>query len=745
MLIFRPQAISQTLTSSIQPPGHQSSLQGIKPPRSIAVKAPTSHPNTSHGPGPYDRSKPPTSHVPYVGKKRTTGVLKAPVSSRPTTNGLKPPESHLTKQKIVKEPTSTRIIMGNSSDSMSKPVKRQLIPDGTSAQSKLVRPKGLIGRPNSVAGGLPQPNAIGLHKKSPMASSRGISRSLQSIPQYFKPRGNGMSKLKSTSSDELSTSQVANSSKPKLATIPSARSSQQLSRFGKPSGIRPRASSYKTNRQTPMNISTPCHVSKAEANKLDKLKISPIGDTSLLEKSKKPQNDSVNGTFDSSLLAGPIVITETGPSDDSSSLDIVPLENNNKNPTSTIAPESFNATYSKSIIQPALDCSQTNLPGSEQQQQNLNATTVLSSAPPPHPNNNNNCNLTKDLNQTRVIPMSQIEDRTDGQPVTNELDNITCEIPDMVNNHNSISFFNQTRVIHHNSNSATSDVSANVATNLNATHVITNQNITATSTKENVDNDVFNESNDFLDNQQMPLYEETPLKKGDTTTESQDTNSSFTDDILKVIAAISSNINTEPASSVVMTTSPMKHVGPMTEHVLHHEVINTIMSHSLASTSTTTASATAMRNNLQNTGGLDDEKTLELDLTTPSNRQKAKSVSLLESPKTPDKGDMESDDTIFDIGTRAYSVSAADLRRNKVVRRNTFQAHDSSKFRAPKEMNVLETLEGNILMDNTSFLQFSNDTRAIKTMLLKLKRTLLEVNLSNGSLELLILLSLSSW
>ena len=220
----------------------------------------------------------------------------------------------------------------------------------------------------------------------------------------------------------------------------------------------------------------------------------------------------------------------------------------------------------------------------------------------------------------------------------------------------------------------------------------------------------------------MSLCDDTPQKTDlSILNETREDNSSFTDDILKVIAAISSQVNTQPISSVIMTTSPMKQY--QTEHVLHHEVIR----HESFTNSTIGIDKSNMMSEastIKNNDTLDSSILQELEIdTTP----KAKSHSIIEYPSAPTTPKNDEEENFFNISNRCYTVSAAELRRNKVSRRNTFQAHDSSRFRAPKEMNTLETLEGNILMDNTSFLQLSNDTRSIKTMLLKLKRTLLEV------------------
>jgi len=128
----------------------------------------------------------------------------------------------------------------------------------------------------------------------------------------------------------------------------------------------------------------------------------------------------------------------------------------------------------------------------------------------------------------------------------------------------------------------------------------------------------------------------------------------------------------------------------------------------------------------QNTDITDEEEFALVDLP--------RSLSMSEEPKTPIKDDTEFE---YDLGCRSHTISLGALGRGegkqaKIRRHNTLGSQDLlRKFRVPKQMNTMETLEGNILMDNTTYLHFTNEVKATKTMLLKLRRTLLEADCSS--------------
>jgi hypothetical protein len=686
---FRPHAPTQQQIPQPRP------TSGLRAPKSNTLKPPKPNTSQSHGPSPYDRSKPQSSAIPYVGKKRTTGALKAPESRNilGPKNSIANTTRNISSNQSLEKETLDKKQMGNTIPS--KPVKRQLIPPAATSKSKLTHPRGTISRPLTASGTVPRPqSSAGIvqprgiaqpRKNSPMASKKTISRSLQSLPQASQ---NNMSRgrlAKSPSVDTLNISK--NVSKPRSnlgKPKPNA-----TSRLGKSVLVRPRASSHKPPDLKNNIISTPCQASSNR--QLNKLKISPIVNNNQSDTQESNMLEQA-GLPNESVEASKSVISLNNTN---GSFDAISNESVDKIPVDQAGTDmSFNATYSKiDIPHPNRTLPVFNVP-----QQDANSTKVISEDVV-----NNNDSYSHDLNQTHVLS-THFANVTQNLPLNESGDGSNCNIPKPSDS--SLSFLNHTRVIPATTRSV--DLSL-----LNATRIMNQDDV----------NDVFDET-DFLANQLMPMCEETPQKKTNITlNESRDNNSSFTDDILKVIAAISSNINTQPISSVVMTTSPMKQVGPRTEHVLHHEVIKDLNETNL------TSEATTLKNDT-----LDSSALQELGL---DNAPKPKSNSFAEvpqlSPTTPVKGS-DDNDNFFSIANRCYTVSAAELRRNRVSRRNTFQAHDASKFRVPKEMNMLETLEGNILMDNTSFLQLSNDTRAVKTMLLKLKRTLLEVINNNQNL-----------
>lgn len=667
---------AQKLTKGI--PSSSGIRQPLKKPTGIKLAN-----STAHGPSPYDRSKPQIGHIPYVGKKRVTGTLKAPEnkSSLSIKNNKTINKSAASNNSTLNQtkPTESDASMGNVNPSNVKPVKRQLIP--SSGKSKLP-PKQSIARPTSTTG-IVQPRSMGPPRvNSPISTKyKAISRSLQTLPQ------NPQNKSKIVKSASIDNLESNHSNRPTIA--------KPVSKIGKPPAlIRPRASSYKGANKLVNVVSTPCQPNQTQNKHLNKLKISPI--VSNAEGEEKSGEGAENNTFDQGILATELPNDSAGQSlvsgdDSNSSFDVISNESIESAVKAPLEEEisHLNATYNK------MNLTNTNktLPVVKNDGGNVIDTTA---------NEFDNSNSIKDLNQTHVI--SELVSKTQ-RLSANENENVTWTMPEL--NNNSASFLNQTHVIQKNSLQPNPDC--------NTTRVINKEEETS-----------LNDS-DFLEHQSMPLCEDTPLKTNITLNESFEDHSSFTDDILKVIAAISSNINTQPISSVVMTTSPIKQYGVSTEHVLHHELVHdNVFS---PATSDMNSEVVSEMSTVRNSDTLDATSLQELELD-PSAPRKPKSMSIAhfpESPTTPLKDD-ENDDSFFNIANRCYTVSAAELRRNKVSRRNTFQSHDSSRFRVPKEINMLETLEGNIMMDNTSFLQLCNDTRAVKTMLLKLKRTLLEVD-----------------
>ncbi len=79
----------------------------------------------------------------------------------------------------------------------------------------------------------------------------------------------------------------------------------------------------------------------------------------------------------------------------------------------------------------------------------------------------------------------------------------------------------------------------------------------------------------------------------------------------------------------------------------------------------------------------------------------------------------------------------ATTRRRSLVRRNTSPYFTSSlpnslspgpNFRMPKESTISETEDGSVIMDESSFRYYQNETKSMKTYLLRLKRILQEVS-----------------
>ena len=191
--------------------------------------------------------------------------------------------------------------------------------------------------------------------------------------------------------------------------------------------------------------------------------------------------------------------------------------------SNTTATLSFNSTYNK------LDISSTK-PNQTHLVDNLNRTAVISSK-----EENNNIKNLEDFNNTRLIPATDFQGNVTQVITPNDQLNVTHNINPIANE--SANFLNQTRVIELNSSNL-----------LNATHIIPlkDDNVTSLSNPD--------ETSDFLENLSMPLCDDTPQKTDlSILNETQEDNSSFTDDILKVIAAISSQVNTEPC---LLYTSP---------------------------------------------------------------------------------------------------------------------------------------------------------------------------------------------
>ena len=469
--------------------------------------------------------------------------------------------------------------MGNA---VAKPVKRQLIPPGATNKSKLVQPRSAIARPQSSTSAHPPKT-----KSSSMADKKSISRSLQTLPQSSSTANTSRGKLtKSSSTDALSSISKntavkprSNIGKPANALKPPA----PTSRFTKPGLIRPRHSSHKP--KTEMSISTPCQTG---GKHLNTLKISPIinnnsdnltQDVSGLDNSGLP-NEPAN--LSQSVLGSDI--SYTGPSiskDDH--INELPKED-----SSAAKSLNFNATFNKIDI-PSSDLNRTQTVVKD----DPNTTTVVVK----HEENNN---VIDDMNQTHVIGAGNL---TQTLPANDQL-NLTANLTKPIDN------LNQTHVIN-----------TSVNPSLNATRVIENED-------KNVDWD----ETDFLEHQAMPHFEETPQKGDKTLDDSQENNSSFTDDILKVIAAISSQVNTLPEPSVVMTMSPMKISGDLTEHVLHHEIVqqsnNTVTLPSNSNKSYLVSDASTIKND-DDTLDSSALKELELD-TTP----KPKSNSVVEQGTT---------------------------------------------------------------------------------------------------------------
>lgn len=702
----RPQDVTVPVSQSSMGLAHSKPHNDAVRPRMLMKTyghPPTSVNSFQHGPSPYNRSRANVSQIPYVGKKRVTGVLKAPESKL---------SRHPPHQPVLQNQTRMSVQNNVTYGTEQKPIRRQLIPEGKS-QPKLIQPKTQASkdRPKSC---LVQPRGFAVKPSNDsgnLSGGRGLSRSLQTLPQgLVKPRGAKKETWSNRSASQENliseprkrpTSGMAQS-RGSTETLNSriAASTGSLNKFGAPSGlskkigaanstvnkfagktVRPRVSTLNNSHNSTVNISTPCHTTQPPGKEhLKHLKISPIGNS-----------EDPNSTFDlSQTIQTNNAANETRIVEDKNHNETSVFDSSNMQFTAPVS--DLNATYNRASI--------------------LNKTEIIST----------------DSNE------SQFENVESDSSVVNASDVGTEE-------NYGVESLDQTRVIH-------------------------SQYFDETRTIHHVDdNNEFNESKDFIGNETMPknLGDDTPYKTNlNESALEMSENSPFTEDILKVIAAISSNLNTRPTNVVTVTTSPLKqstNVTTLSNSVTKKlELTNEVsLSDELSFAETHFGTPKQLQLEdfheevshekefsetheiLQHREEIDHFKvrTLSEDVIEEDcEKTHLKTQSMLSSPTTPNHNELGQEFN-FSHPARCNTVSLGVLSRggfkdgkfSKLIRRNTFASQDlTSKFRVPKEMNLTETLEGNIVMDNTSFLHFSNDVRSMKTQLLKLKRTLLEAD-----------------
>ena len=747
----------------------------LKAPKRTAygvMKYPGSKTTTmQHGHSPYGRDKIPSSQISNIGKNKTTGLVKA--SENVVNQSIK---SNVATKPPLKSSVPRTGSSDNNTNGEQKPVRRQIIPN---AGSKLKLP-----RPNSFAGpktqGLMQPKAGIKAGSNPATSASTLSKSksLQTLPQAIKGRGakkesvipksasqdnmlrpTGMSIKPRSIPKSLSQDNIVRSASAPLKQMPKRRSSETLT---KPNGFkppkpgfhgnftRPRVSTLSSTLNTTVNISTPCYV-KQSNKKLKDLQISPIITCD--------DNNDPECTFD--VTHGMDVCDMKPPKD-------LIEENNNAlstgdlnvtyNPEKMIT-QTVDTTSEQQIINVQKGFTKPNINDSDvvlnetcAQDGSINVSTT------PELSASREC-----LNKTHVcLDKTHIIDGTNSDAFLKEVC-VTDGSMDKLNDSNS-NLLNETRVLD-GTRSAVNNCTAalnethvldrtrsgvnnctaalnethvldrtrsgvnNCTAALNETHVITNLNdLNETVNLHDVhsrDNRLFTDS-DFLENVVMPQFnlDDTPLKVNNFSHKE-----SFSEDILKVLEAIicTSNNNNTSSDAVFVSTSPMKQqINDIEKDDVSMENLdnesdrmNFIDSH--FGSIPTHREGTPLSIELKHTEGT--PLSIELKNADDTDIQTSHSVPPFTPPTTPTS-----------LGSRCntISVSRGEWKDRglgvRLTRRNTFASQDfSSKFRFPKQMNAMESLEGNILMDNTSFLHLSNDVRSMKTQLLRLKRTLLEV------------------
>ena len=803
-MCFRPQSIPTKPQDPQQITAPRNDGQTFKKPLAPKQTALNSS-STKHGNTPYERNKQASSHIPYVGKKRATGSLKAPVSkgsytgqekgntlnneNKPQTQSkigqpIKRLSSNLTQPVAPKPPINAQEAANTSSDH--KPVRRQIISDAA-ASAPVKKSSGggkqlkSIAKPLSgvaqLASGIVQPRSQSQNTSrssnntlNNMSGGRALSRSLQTIPQNIKTKLQPKQGMSSKYASEESLSKNPNRTiQSNSSNLPPARQNGGMEggKFGfkAPSNFRPRAVSQTLNKT--VHMSTPCQPTTV---KRDELKVSPIvtGTTTVetTQASDKSIVDSKNRTLNVSLNQerpeGLILDTEK---------ELVAQLNFSNHSQDLSYDQSHNVSGGQSN---GLLIDQTTTKKVEDTRTNLLGTTTLLLDDVMNKGNN-----TDFFNQTVIIrkpsdEMSfedekEISNEANKTFAMNQLNRTHAVESDLNQIHTKEIPLNKTRILDQSDSLDLNKthVLDTVPSDFSKTHVLNNH--------ANTTQDIYNESNGELEEEMKVLYETFPVNEKSLAAELQEqidehisqsfSNSgnipesefienvampsnlgkdtpckseiddmnmehSFTEDIAKVIAAISSGVGTHASASMVVSTSPLKSATTENEvtnvNVCSHSTVNHLTSEKVKHFLDIPITKSRTRESSENSDVFHDDEDFAL-VEVPKTPTHSSNIL----PKTPSKTDTFCDyDARFD--KRCNTVSLGMVKRPRNVRRHfTLGAQDLSKlFRAPKEMHTRETLEGNILMDNTTFLQLSNDVRSMKTQLLKLKRTLQEVSSS---------------
>ena len=802
-MCFRPQSIPTKPQDPQQITAPRNDGQTFKKPLAPKQTALNSS-STKHGNTPYERNKQASSHIPYVGKKRATGSLKAPVSkgsytgqekgntlnneNKPQTQSkigqpIKRLSSNLTQPVAPKPPINAQEAANTSSDH--KPVRRQIISDAA-ASAPVKKSSGgkqlkSIAKPLSgvaqLASGIVQPRSQSQNTSrssnntlNNMSGGRALSRSLQTIPQNIKTKLQPKQGMSSKYASEESLSKNPNRTiQSNSSNLPPARQNGGMEggKFGfkAPSNFRPRAVSQTLNKT--VHMSTPCQPTTV---KRDELKVSPIvtGTTTVetTQASDKSIVDSKNRTLNVSLNQerpeGLILDTEK---------ELVAQLNFSNHSQDLSYDQSHNVSGGQSN---GLLIDQTTTKKVEDTRTNLLGTTTLLLDDVMNKGNN-----TDFFNQTVIIrkpsnEMSfedekEISNEANKTFAMNQLNRTHAVESDLNQIHTKEIPLNKTRILDQSDSLDLNKthVLDTVPSDFSKTHVLNNH--------ANTTQDIYNESNGELEKEMKVLYETFPVNEKSLAAELQEqidehisqsfSNSgnipesefienvampsnlgkdtpckseiddlnmehSFTEDIAKVIAAISSGVGTHASASMVVSTSPLKSATTENEvtnvNVCSHSTVNHLTSEKVKHFLDIPITKSRTRESSENSDVFHDDEDFAL-VEVPKTPTHSSNIL----PKTPSKTDTFCDyDARFD--KRCNTVSLGMVKRPRNVRRHfTLGAQDLSKlFRAPKEMHTRETLEGNILMDNTTFLQLSNDVRSVKTQLLKLKRTLQEVSSS---------------
>ena len=717
---------------------------------------------TQHGPTPYDRSsKPATSQIPNIGKRRSMGALKTAES-----RVLKEPFNLMSDKENINIPKQ---VLKRQLDNVYKQISSQEI----ALQSCVVQPSSVVSKPPLVNSNLKKVMTIGQLKQPSTTNmvpvlqnplnpcptvttmsesshpsklpSKIHSKSLQTLPGMVdKSHDAKFDEInKSLSQNDLTSSNMPIQCSSK--SIPSnltkkTRIKPKLGLKGPLGGLRPRISTHISGVET---MSTPYNA--VQSKHLEYLKISPI-------------------------------ISEVDVTDPDSTFSVF------QEPSSH-ASKLLNASCNKCLnVQNKDQCDE--IITGQKTQVLENFENHFQNATYNHEYENDQddecqqkvvCNKTVNLTRNRSEEFDQCS-----IPAFNTTQ-ILCKDVIASDPNETFGFLDETQVI-----------TGKVEANCNKTQIL-----------------IDDENELFIENEKMPknFIEDTPGKLNHGLNEFESQNESFSDDIQKVLAAISCKNKND--HNAIVTVSPLKIFTPNkvfsnsssidTENA-NNSPINTENANNL---NTTNGSSIEFKSHLPNMSvaatntfsnadckitKLNENETVSSVLseniineyseilcnqTDHFDSQKLITECPPEAMPLPDTSEDEDEShnnsiktpvkknihNIFDIESlfplsaqlpaplsdgneeftygienRCYTISMGDIGRRReasnlrLKRSQTYGARDFAyNFRPPRQMQTVETVEGNIVMDNASFLHFTNEIKFLKTQLLKLKRTLLEV------------------